>query len=141
MLMRPRDRVSSQTRFFALRSDCAPDYWGSLMSAAGEQFDAETIAALSSQTGAPLSQGTGVMPLEMLHRTVHVGLDARTTATARKEIARRWPALDVEFIGLDSHGEAVFISWVRKLGDEREAPTAIVPNAKPVVRFVARIPI
>jgi hypothetical protein len=61
--------------------------------------------------------------------------------TARGEIAQRWPALDVEFIGLDRHGEAVFISWVRKRDDKREVPTAIVPDAERAVRFIARIPI
>jgi hypothetical protein len=76
-----------------------------------------------------------------LHRTVDVGLDARTAPTAREEIAQRWPDIDVEYIGLDRHGEAVFMSWVRKRGDKREVPTAIVPDAKPALRFIARIPI
>jgi hypothetical protein len=78
---------------------------------------------------------------ESLHRTVYMRLDARTAATARREIAQRWPDLDVEYIGLDRHGEAVFMSWVRKRGDKREVPTAVVPNAAPAVRFIARIPI
>jgi hypothetical protein len=76
-----------------------------------------------------------------LHPTIDVRLDACTAATAREEVAQRWPDLDVEYIGLDRHGEAVFMSWVRKSGDKREAPTAIVPDAKPTVRFIARIPI
>jgi hypothetical protein len=76
-----------------------------------------------------------------LHRTVDVRLEARTATTAREEIAQRWPDLDIEYIGLDRHGEAVFMSWMRKRGDNREVPTAIVPDAAPAVRFVARIPI
>jgi hypothetical protein len=80
------------------------------------------------------------MPLG-LHRTVDVRLEARTANAARKEIVRRWPDLEIEYIGLDRHGEAVILSWVRKPRDKREAPTALVPDAKRAVLFIARIPI
>jgi len=80
------------------------------------------------------------MPLG-LHRTVDVRLKARTAEAARTEIVRRWPDLDIEYIGLDRQGEAVILSWVRKRSDKRKAPTAIVPDAKSAVLFIARIPI
>jgi hypothetical protein len=75
-----------------------------------------------------------------LRRTVDVPLNAGTENMAREEIARRWPDLEIEYIGLDRRGEAVLLSWVRKRGDTREAPTAIVPDSAPAVRFIARIP-